>query len=342
MIKFRQILGLNMFRILENSKKRAIFLSLVVGFLIMSIKFLAYYTTGSSAILTDASESIVNVIAAAFAFYSLYLAEQPKDENHPYGHGKIEFFSSGLEGVLIMMAGILTIVPAIWNLLISQKPIENILDGIYLIIVTILVNGLLGLYLIKTGKATSSIVLEADGKHLLVDSVSSFILLAGLFLVKFTGIYYLDSVVAIGLAIFIMVSGYKIARKSIGGLMDETDFDMLDKLIDILKINRKDRWIDIHNFRVKKYGADIHIDCHLTLPYYLNLEESHDEVSALENILKENLDAELEIFIHSDPCIPQCCHYCRISNCAVRKSEFDREVIWNKQTLITDQKHIEY
>src|SRR6218665_3195931 len=104
MIKFKQILGLNMFRIFESSKKRAIFLSLFIGFLIMSIKFLAYYITGSSAILTDASESIVNVVAAAFAFYSLYLAEQPKDENHPYGHGKIEFFSAGIEGALIIIA----------------------------------------------------------------------------------------------------------------------------------------------------------------------------------------------------------------------------------------------
>ncbi len=331
-----------MFRLFENNKKAAIILSLVIGFVIMAVKFTAYYITGSNAILTDASESIVNVVAAAFAFYSLYLAEQPKDENHPYGHGKIEFFSAGIEGALIIIAGVLTFIPAAWNLLIEQKPLENIENGIYLILVTIIINGLLGLYLIRAGKASRSIVLEADGKHLLVDSVSSIILLAGLFLVKFTGISYLDSLIAIFLAFYIIYNGYKILRHSVGGLMDETDFELLDRLIIILRQNRRTKWIDVHNFRVKKYGSDIHIDCHLTLPYYLSLDASHQEVSDFENILRHNLDTELEIFIHSDPCIPECCHYCGITDCPVRSSEFDREVIWNKETLITDQKHFGY
>jgi cation diffusion facilitator family transporter len=322
----------------QKDNRKAILISLVVGVILMSIKFFAYYLTKSSAILTDASESIVNVIAAAFAGYSIYLTNLPKDENHPYGHGKIEFFSAGLEGILIIIAGVLTLVPSVWGIF-SHKEIENIDNGIYLIIFTILINAGLGFYLVKTGKKSNSIVLEADGKHLLVDSVSSVILLIGLFIIKFTGLYFIDSVLGIFLAIYIIINGYQITRKSVAGLMDEIDHIKLANIIEILNKNRRKTWIDVHNLRVQQYGADVHIDCHITLPYYMTLEESHQEVTDFEQMLNENYENNVEIFIHSDPCLPKCCSYCMVDDCKVRRYEFEKSVIWNKKTLMNDHKH---
>ena len=102
-----------------------------------------------------------------------------------------------------------------------------------------------------------------------------------------------------------------------------------------------DEWVDVHNFRVKKYGADIHIDSHITLPFYLSLKESHDEVSHFEEIIRKNTHHNLEVFVHSDPCMPECCVYCRMKDCNKRTSEFKREIIWNAETLVTNQKHFD-
>lgn len=325
-----------------TNKKNAIGLSFVLAIFIMSLKFYAYFLTHSKAILTDAAESIVNIIATAFAMYSLFLAEKPKDQDHPYGHGKIEFFSSGLEGFLIILAGVFTLIPALNALIQGNAEIQNISNGIIITVAVVLLNGLLGYILIKYGKKLNSIILEADGKHLLLDAISSVVLVSGLILVQFTGIQIIDPIIAIFLAIYIFYNGIQILRKAVSGLMDETDFDLLNKLIKIINENRKNEWVDVHNFRVKKYGADIHIDSHITLPFYLSLKESHDEVSHFEEIIRKNTHHNLEVFVHSDPCMPECCVYCRMKDCNKRTSEFKREIIWNAETLVTNQKHFDY
>jgi cation diffusion facilitator family transporter len=306
----------------------------------MFIKFLAYYVTNSKAVLTDAAESIVNVASAAFAMYSIYISNRPKDINHPYGHGKVEFFSSGLEGMMIVLAGFIMIFPAIYSF-IEKEPVKSIDIGIWLIGITMLFNGALGYYLIKTGNKNDSIALKADGKHLLLDSLSSFALIVGLFLVKWTGKTYIDGILALTLAAIIIYNGLKITKKSVSGLMDELDETTFNTLLAILNKIRRDRWIDVHNFRVQKYGADIHIDCHLTLPFYLSLEESHDEVSLFEKNIKSNYPYEVEVFIHTDPCIPACCHYCQIQPCEVRKDEFTGLKKWTKSRILSNVKHFE-
>lgn len=322
----------------QKENLKAILLTLVIGVVLMGIKFFAYFISNSTAVLTDASESIVNVVAAAFACYSLYLAGLPKDENHPYGHGKIEFFSAGLEGILILVAGFLTFFPAVWGFF-SNKEIQNLNESIGLIGLTIVINSTLGFYLVFKGKKSNSIILEADGKHLLIDSVSSLILLLGLFLIKITQINYIDSILGILLAAYIIRNGYQITRRSIAGLMDEIDETKLSKIIKILNKNRRKIWIDVHNFRVQQYGADVHIDCHITLPFYLTLEESHQEVCDFEEILNNNYENNVEIFIHSDPCLPKCCSYCEVIDCKFRKNDFEKKVEWNKKTLMNDHKH---
>ncbi|WP_341225292.1 cation diffusion facilitator family transporter [uncultured Arcticibacterium sp.] len=322
----------------KNINQKAITLSLAVGVILMLIKFSAYFLTNSTAILTDASESVVNVAAAAFALYSIYISNRPKDRNHPYGHGKIEFFSSGLEGTMIIMAGVLMIIPAVYSFL-EKSPVTEINNGIWLVLITMFINGILGYYLINVGNKNDSIALKADGKHLLVDSYSSAALIVGLLLVKWSGKSYIDGVLALVLAAFIIYNGIKILRKSVSGLMDELDEDTLKTLLEILNKNRKESWIDVHNLRIQKYGADIHVDCHLTLPYYLSLEDAHTQVGLFENMVESNYPSEVEVFIHSDPCIPECCHYCQIKNCEVRKEDFTGIKKWTRNRILSNAKH---
>lgn len=305
----------------------------------MLLKFIAYYLTGSNAILTDALESIINVMASGFAFYSIYLSAQPKDKNHPYGHGKIEYFSAGFEGALIFLAGLFIIYQAIENL-ITPKPIQDLPVGMLLVGITGVINGILGYHLKRKGNQLHSITLIADGKHLIVDSMSSMILAAGIAVIYFTGLVIIDSLLSLSFALLILYNGYQLIRRSVAGLMDEADAETLAALARVLNENKSPNWIDIHNLRVQKYGADLHIDCHLTLPYYLDLKTVHDEVHQLEEVVKEQFAGNVEVFVHVDPCLPEdCCHYCPVSACPVRRGAFTKSIPWTIKNLSQNQKH---
>jgi len=321
-----------------NKQKNIIRFALVAGILLMLVKFAAYLLTSSNAILTDAMESIVNVVASGFAFYSIHLAARPKDQNHPYGHGKVEFFSVFLEGGLIFIAGVLILGKAMYNLFFPEV-LGNLLEGIGLLAFTGVVNFVLGTYLVKQGEQLNSLTLHADGKHLQTDAYSTVGLLVGLILMYYTGWVWIDTVLSLGLGIFILFTGYKLLRRSIGGLMDESDVGLVEKVADILQKNRKDNWIDVHNLRVQRYGHELHIDCHVTLPNYYNLNKVHDEVSALDKLINTNLHANTELFVHADPCIPTCCQYCRLKDCPIRNEPQTRDVHWDKANISENKKH---
>jgi cation diffusion facilitator family transporter len=306
--------------------------------LLMLTKFLAYLITNSNAILTDALESIINIIAAGFAFYSIRLSAQPKDGNHPYGHGKIEFFSAGFEGALIIFAGIFILYEAVQNL-IEPSSLHSLNWGITLIAATAVVNLVLGWYLNREGHRLDSLTLIADGKHLIADSISSIVLAAGILVMKLTGFFLLDTLLSFVFALVIEYNGYLLLRKSVAGLMDEVDTPTLRKVVEVLKLGKKAGWIDIHNLRVQKYGADLHIDCHLTMPYYWNLQQVHDEVHALENALNGAFASNVEVFVHADPCLPECCRYCQVAACLSRTTPMQEEIQWNLKNLSTNQKH---
>ncbi|GAA4796197.1 cation diffusion facilitator family transporter [Olivibacter ginsenosidimutans] len=306
----------------------------------MLSKFTAYLITHSNAILTDAVESIVNVIASGFAFYSIYLSAQPRDENHPYGHGKVEFFSVFLEGGLIFIAGILIVGKACYNIFFPEQ-IQHILKGIGIITATGIVNFSLGTYMIKQGKTLNSLTIMADGKHLQVDAYSTLGLLVGLFLLYFTGIQQIDVFLSLGLGSYIVYSGYALLRKSIGGLMDESDFELIDKVVLVLDTYRKDSWIDIHNLRVQRYGHELHIDCHMTLPNYFDLVKVHEEVSAVDQLVNTHVHVDTELFIHADPCLPACCHYCRMKDCPIRSEEKQIDIPWTSALVVKNKKHFE-
>lgn len=303
-------------------------------------KFGAYFITSSNAILTDAAESIVNVLASAFAFYSIYLSSQPRDVNHPYGHGKVEFFSMFVEGILIMIAGVLIGGKSIYNLF-DPQPVDQLLDGSIIIAITGLVNFALGYYLVRASKKHHSITLYADGKHLQTDAFSSAGLVIGLIVIHFTENTYFDSVLSIGMGIYIIYNGYKLVRKSVAGLMDESDFTKIKTVISILDENRRDPWIDIHNLRTQQYGHELHIDCHVTLPYYFDLNHVHEEISQIDTLMNQKSDVRTEFFIHADPCLPQCCAYCRMTNCEVRSEPKRLDIMWTMDNVTRNQKHFQ-
>ncbi|WP_184628473.1 cation diffusion facilitator family transporter [Pedobacter cryoconitis] len=321
-------------------KKKAILISLCISIILMLAKFGAYFLTHSNAILTDAAESIVNVLASSFAFYSIYLATLPKDENHPYGHGKVEFFSAFVEGVLIAIAGLIIIFKSSYDLVFPRE-IQQLLDGALIIGATGLINLIVGYYLINTGKKHRSLTLEADGKHLLTDAITSGGLVIGIILIQVTKIYWLDSVISILLGFYIVYNGYKLTRKSVGGLMDESNVELVKTIVDILQHNRHEAWIDVHNLRAQQYGADLHIDCHLTLPYYYDLNQVHAEISSIDHLINGNAERSTELFIHADPCLPECCNYCKLKNCHVRQEAFTGEIGWNVENATKNKKHFD-
>jgi cation diffusion facilitator family transporter len=323
----------------EREKWRWIKISFGVSLALLIVKFYSFYITNSTAILTDALESIVNVVAAGFATYSIYLSSRPRDDNHPYGHGKIEFFSAGVEGTLIMLAGLFIVYQSIYNFFFPNE-LERLREGIFLISFTGLVNGIMGLTLQKKGKKLNSLTLEANGKHLLTDMMSSFVLVVGVFIIYLTGLAYLDSFIALLFSVYIIYSGYGLVRKSVAGLMDEADPIAVESTVKVINQHRKPNWIDIHNMRVQQYGSDRHIDLHLTLPYYLDLGRVHDEVEELESVLENDWPGVMEVFVHADPCLPdKCCHYCQIKDCSVRKFPMDTKIEWTALNMSKNQKH---
>lgn len=311
---------------------------LFIGLVVTIGKFIAWNITHSNAILTDALESIINIIAASFGLFTVIYAARPSDENHPYGHGKMEYFAVGFEGGMIFLAGISMIIKAVYSLL-HPITLHEMDTGIYITVVAALVNLGMGRYLMIHGKNLNSSTLVADGQHLLSDTWSSFILLAGLLIIYFTGLTWMDAVLTILLGSYILYVGYRLLRKSMAGLMDEADFIMLDKIVGVLNEGRRKYWIDVHNLRVVKYGAYFHIDMHLTLPWYLDLNQSHSEVKEMEALVNRNFGNRVELFIHTDPCKPESCPICLIFDCPVRQHPFIKKLEWTTDLLQHDKAH---
>ncbi len=311
---------------------------LLFSTLLLALKFFAWYVTGSNAILTDALESIVNVVAGAFALFSIIYASRPRDEDHPYGHGKIEFVSAGFEGALIFLAGGFIIYKAITGFL-NPHEIPKADIGAYLIAFSGLCNFLMGYFLVNRGKAQNSALMVANGRHLIADMVTSSGLVVGLIIIYFTGLTWIDNLLAVLLGLYIIYTGFELVRESLGNLLDEQDQEKIDQLITILNKNRRENWIDMHNLRILKYGSGLHVDAHITLPWYLSLEQAHDEVESVETLLTKEIGAEMEFFIHADPCLPKCCPICQVQNCKVRKADFVRKLEWTKANMLPDAKH---
>lgn len=294
--------------------------------------------TSSVSILTDALESTVNVVAGFIALYSLYISAKPRDEDHPYGHGKAEFISAAFEGSLITIAGVLIIYESIKSLM-EPKELKGLDTGIILVSITAVINYLTGWYCIKMGKKNNSLALVASGRHLQSDTYSTIGIIVGLILIYFTKWEKLDSIVAMGFALFIIYTGYTIIRSSLEGIMDKADKELLHKLVAHLNQHRRVNWIDVHNVRIIKYGSVLHLDAHLTVPWYLNVHEAHREVDALSALIKAEFGESVELFVHTDGCLDFSCTICSKQDCAERKQQQKQRIEWTVENLISDKKH---
>lgn len=312
---------------------------LVLAVFLFLLKTAAWQITHSVSIFTDALESIINIATGAIGLYSLVISSRPKDKNHPYGHGKIEFVSAAIEGTLIMVAAVVILFESVKRYRYPRE-IHELDLGIILLVLCSVLNGLMGYYAIKVGKRNRSIALESGGRHLLTDTFSTLAIIAGLILIYFTDIALIDLLVASMFAFYILFIGYRILRRSLAGIMDEADEKLLKKLVSILNENRRKNWIDLHNLRIIKYGSVLHLDCHLTVPWYFNVNEAHHEIEILDNLIKEHFGNKLEMFVHTDGCMDYSCVLCEVVDCEVRKSKFERSLKWTIKNISSNSKHM--
>jgi cation diffusion facilitator family transporter len=310
----------------------------VLSVILFVAKITAYYYTNSLAILSDALESIVNVIAGFIGLYSLYVAAKPKDLEHPYGHGKAEFISAAAEGGLIFASGLLIIYEAVVNF-IENRPLQQLDTGLWLVASTAVLNWIAGFICERIGKKNNSLALQSSGKHLKIDTYSTLAIIAALIFILITKLVWLDKVTACILSVFIMYNGYTIIRKSLEGIMDKADMDLLKKLVHTLNENRRPNWIDIHNLRVQKYGTVLHIDCHLTVPWYLNVLEAHDEVEALQQLIKSQFGDAIEFFVHTDGTFPVSCPVSFNADGTTNKHVPIEKKYWTLKDILNDKRY---
>ncbi|GAC1426189.1 MAG: cation diffusion facilitator family transporter [Flavisolibacter sp.] len=310
----------------------------IVTVTLFAIKIAAWIITHSIAVLTDALEYTINVIAGFISLYSLFISAQPKDQNHPYGHGKAEFLSAAVEAILMIFSSLLIIYEAINNF-VHPHLILKLDVGIFLISLTAMANYVVGYYAVKTGKKTHALNLIATGKHMQTDTYGTVGVIAGLVVLYFTHYLWIDSLISLIFAFLIILTGYKILRSSVAGIMDEADAELLKDLVEYLSDHRKEDWMDLHNLRIIKYGSVLHVDCHLTIPYYFTIEAGHRQVKDLEEMVKGSFGKTVEMFVHMDGCIFEQCSLCFKNNCPVRKHEFIKKVHWTTLNVAANHKH---
>jgi cation diffusion facilitator family transporter len=305
----------------SNVRLRAGLISLVVSVVLLAAKYQAYLLTGSTAILSDALESIVNVVAALFAIGGLIFAGRPADRNHPYGHGKIEFFSAAFEGGLIAFAAVLIVYQVVQSL-IRGVEVRRLESGLLIVLGAGLVNLALGWFLIRTGRRHESLTLVADGQHVLSDFYTSVGIVAGLLLVRATGISWLDPLVAAIVALNLMWTGARLVRQAAGGLLDEEDTVLLNRLLEVLRGHIGQGVIRVHHLRAIRAGRFNHVEAHLVAPEFWSLERAHELAEDLAQRVIKEVGAEGELVFHTDPCHRVYCAMCDLDECPVRREPY--------------------
>ncbi|MGZ5243477.1 MAG: cation diffusion facilitator family transporter [Bacteroidia bacterium] len=308
----------------QRQKHYALKVVLIVGVVIAILKLSAFFLTRSNAILSDSLESLINLAAGGFTLFSVYYAGKPRDSRHPYGHGKIEFLATMVEGSLIFGAGSIIIIKAFYNFF-YPNPVQNIDIGITAIGVTAVANFLLSLYLKNKAAKLDSMVLRADSKRLATDAYSSVGLVVGLTIIYFTDLYFIDSILAVLSGVLIIRTGYTLVKQSVKGLLDAADTDVLSDVVELLQLNSRVEWIDIQNMRTSHHGMYLYIDCHLTLPWYWNLNKVSEQVLEAELLINKHFKERVELFVQAEPCKPKNCSQCRIADCPVRQHAYRKK-----------------
>ncbi len=305
----------------EKKRQSAAILSVLVSVVVLIWKLKAYYATNSSAVLSDALETVANVVTAFAALFAVRLAAEPADENHPYGHGKAEHFSAAFEGGLIFFAGLAVVYTSIHSIFLGHK-IENIETGLYYSLVATGINLFTGLYLLYIGKKEKSEALRASGKHLMTDVVTTLGVMLGLIAIYFTGQVWIDSALSILLGLYLLYEAYKILRLNSGALMDEADDKLVDQIAEAIQNNKMMGVIDIHHLRMIRSGNFHHIDAHMVVPEFWTIDQVHSLSNLFEKAVVKSYEFDGEFAFHMDPCQRNYCTFCSVEPCMIRRKKF--------------------
>ncbi len=284
----------------EESLKKFIYLSIAAALVTIALKFYAFFVTGSMGFFSDALESFVNLFAAIIALIMLNLSVKPADKEHEYGHSKAEYFSSAIEGALIVLAAFSILWSAVPRLF-EPKPLTNIGRGLLFSVAALLVNLAVSLVLIHTGKRKHSLVLEADGKHLMTDVWTSVGVFAGILVVRFTGIYIFDPIIAIAVAINIIYTGYQLISRSASGLMDASISDEAVKRITAYLDSLKEQHVEYHSLMTRQAGQRMFISVHLLVPGWWTVKKGHDYADFIEQSIENMFEEPVNVSTHIEP-----------------------------------------
>jgi cation diffusion facilitator family transporter len=302
-----------------------------VAIVVFFIKLIIWHITSSLSIFSDAMESLINIISGFIGLCSLYISSLPKDQNHPYGHGKIEFISTAIEGVLITIVGITIFINTFIR--IKYNSMHEILlsrldYGLLLMSLTGIINYFLGFLACKIGHKNGALTLVASGKHLQIDTYSTFGIIIGLILLNITKCAWIDPIISIIFSSIILYTGFKLLRNATAGIMDESDKKLLKKLSFFLNEKRDIHWIDLHHLKIIKYGSALHIDCHLTVPWFFNIKQANQAVKKLTQLTKNKFGYKVELSVHVEACSNNHCICCLNHSCQVRKNIFQNKILW--------------
>lgn len=321
-----------------STPQKASYVALVVSVIVLSLKVYAYIQTSSAGVLSDAVETIINVLTAIIAIFVIRYSLTPADDNHPYGHGKIEYFSAAFEGGLILFAALAVIFESS-KTLISGSKIQDVTTGIIYIALASIINAIAGWYLYQTGKKAYSEALKASGVHLISDVKTTVGVIIGLMLFHFTGLTWIDSVTGIVVGLFLMYDAYKILKANLGGLLDESDSHSIRILAQAMSKNLVPELIDFHRLRIIRSGQFHHVDAHVVVPEYLDINQMHTIIEKFERSVISDYPCDGELALHTDPCHQQFCKVCSMPNCPIRKADFVQRRELNAETITLAPMH---
>lgn len=303
----------------QKTRIRIALISIVMGIVILAMKYLAYHVSQSAALKSDAIENVVNVVAAIFALGAVIFADKPADREHPYGHGKIEHFSAAFEGGMISLAAALIGYEALRSIF-EGIPLKNLSLGLAINFSAGVVNGLLGLFLIHQGRKQKSQALVADGHHVFSDFYTTLGLGAGLILVKLTGLTWLDPAMALAVCVLLAITGFKLVRTSSAALLDAEDPGVLSHLVDVMNKVRPRDIVAIHEMRTLRSGRYTHVDIHMVIPEYYGIGQGHELADTFGKAVLAEAALEGELHTHVDPCLHAFCAHCDVEPCPVRQT----------------------
>jgi cation diffusion facilitator family transporter len=307
----------------HRSRRRttAAVISVVARIVILSAKLIAWQLTGSSAVASDALESIVNVLAAAFALVSIRIAARPRDDDHPYGHGKTELLAAAFEGGLVFLAAALIVWQA--GLALWHRPALRELDlGLAVTAAAAVANLVLGGYLVRTGRAVGSPTLVADGQHVLSDVWTTAGVLIGLALVRTTGLEWFDPLAALAVGLLLARTGYRLVRDAAAALVDRHDPALLALLVDAFVEARVPGVTALRRVRALRHGHAIHVDADVVFPAHWTVAQAHATLEQLEAHIRARTGTAAELALHMDPCAPSMCAACDLAPCPARAAPF--------------------